>query len=648
MLKTAFMPHRIDSDRLSGNAAFSGGGAKRSCVHFMTRNRGVIGLAFLSLILALFWNAAFAPLAAHCADAPWQHGLSMYQDLKYGPDFTHFAYANPRAPKGGEMRLASIGTFDSLNPFILRGTPPSGLSMLFDTLTVQSLDEPFSEYGLVAESIQVPEDRSWVAFRLRPEARFHDGSPITVDDVIFTLETLQTKGHPFYRAYYANVAGARKTGPRTVRFTFNGPENRELPLIIGQMPILSRQYWQDRDFDKTTLEPPLGSGPYKIGKIDVGRSIVYERVEDYWAADLPVNKGRHNFDRLGYEYYRDANVALEAFKAGQYDFRQENVARLWATGYDGPALRQGWIVKREIPHELPTGMQGFVFNTRRPVFRDPLVRQALAQVFDFEWSNQNLFHGAYTRTKSYFSNSDLASQGLPSPEELALLEPHRESLPREVFTSAYQPPVTDGSGNIRENMRGALHLLQQAGWTISGADRRLRNAGSNEAMEFEILLSDPVFERVCLPYVQNLDRLGITARVRTVDATQYQNRINDFDFDMTVGLFPQSLSPGNEQRDFWSSQAASTPGSRNIAGVRDPVVDELVELVIAAPDRRRLIARARALDRVLLWGHYVVPHWHSRVFRIAYWNKFTLPELTPKYGLALDTWWLVPDENRPF
>lgn len=587
-----------------------------------------------ALLIILFMAAP-----AMSGAAPWRHGLALHGDLKYGPDFTHFEYVNPEAPKGGEMRLAGIGTFDSLNPFILRGTAPTGMGMVFDTLTVQSLDEPFSKYGLVAEAVQTPEDHSWVAFKLRPQARFHDGSPITAEDVLFTFEALKTKGHPFYRAYYANVDRVEILGPHEVRFHFTGPENRELPLIIGQMPVLSRAWWQGREFDRTSMDAPLGSGPYRVGQVDPGRSIFYERVPDYWAADLPVNRGRHNLDRFRYEFFRDANVALEAFKAGQYDFRQENVARLWATGYDGPALRQGRIVMEEIPHEHPTGMQGFVFNTRREIFGDPLVREALGLVFDFEWSNQNLFHGAYTRTKSYFSNSELAAVGLPSPAELDLLAPHKESLPERVFTREYQLPVTDGSGNIREQMRLSLELLDRAGWQVSPRDRKLRHASSGKALEFEILLNDPVFERVCLPYARNLERLGITARVRTVDATQYQNRINEFDFDMTVGLFPQSLSPGNEQRDFWTTGAADTPGSRNIAGVRDPVVDFLVDLVISAPDRSSLITRTQALDRVLLWGHYVVPHWHSRVFRVAFWDKYQRPGVTPKYGLALDAWW---------
>lgn len=570
------------------------------------------------------------------------HGLALHGDLKYGPDFRHFDYVNPDAPKGGTVRLHAIGTFDSLHPFILRGVKAAGIGMTFDTLTVGSGDEAFSVYGLIARTIEVPQDNSWVAFELRPEARFHDGSPITVEDVIFTFEALKTKGHPFYRTYYAAVVKAEQVGPRKVKFSFNVKDNRELPLIVGQMPVLSKAYWATRDFERTTLEPVLGSGPYQVVAVDPGRSITYERVRDYWAANLPVNVGRHNFDRIRYDYYRDATVALEAFKAGQYDFRAENVARDWATGYQSPALQNGWIRKEEIPHQQPTGMQGFVFNTRRPVFQDRRVRQALAYAFDFEWTNRTLFYGAYTRTKSYFSNSELASSGLPSPAELKILEPYRGRIPEEVFTQEYDPPRTNGTGFMRENLRVAFRLLKEAGWEVN--DRGvLVNARTGEPMEFEFLLVSPTFERVVLPYVYNLkNRLGIQARVRTVDSTQYQNRVDNFDFDVIVETFGQSLSPGNEQRDYWKSDRADVPGSRNVAGVRDPVVDELVELVIAAEDRQTLIDRTRALDRVLLWGHYVIPQWHIKSFRVAYWDKFGRPAVQAKYDLAFDAWWVDP------
>jgi len=566
------------------------------------------------------------------------HGLSIHGDLKYGPGFKHFEYANPDAPKGGDVRLAAIGTFDNLNRFILKGVPAAGIDQLFDTLTVASSDEPSSEYGLIAESVEVPVDRSWVTFTLRPEARFHDGSPITADDVIWTFQTLKTKGHPFYRAYYAQVAKAEALGPRKVKFSFGPGENRELPVIAGQLPVLSRAHWSKRDFEKTTLEPPLGSGPYRVESVDAGRSIVYRRVKDYWGAKLPVRAGQNNFDTIRYDYYRDSTVALEAFKAGQYDFRQENSAKNWATAYAIPAFTQGLIKKEEIPNQVPTGMQAFVFNTRRPIFQDRRVRQALGYVFDFEWANKSLFYGAYTRTRSFFSNSELASSGLPGPEELKVLEPFRGRVTPEVFTKEYQPPVTDSSGDIRANLREALGLLKEAGWVVQG--QKLANTRTGEPMQFEILLDDPNFERITLPFVKNLERLGVTARVRTVDTAQYQKRVENFDFDVTVNGWGQSLSPGNEQTDFWTSERAGIAGSRNLAGVRDPVVDKLVELVISAPDRPSLVTRTRALDRVLLWGFYVIPHWHIQNFRVANWDKFDRPRVSPKYALGFETWWV--------
>jgi microcin C transport system substrate-binding protein len=586
--------------------------------------------------------AAVSPELVAAARGTGAHGIAIYGDLKYGPGFKHFAYASPDALKGGHVKLAAIGTFDSLNPFILKGVPAAGITDTFETLTAPSADEPASQYGLIAESVEVPADRTWVAYTVRPEARFHDGTPITADDVIWTFEALKARGHPFYRAYYAKVARAEKTGDRTVKFTFSPGDNRELPFIVGQMPVLSRAYWSKRDFEKTTLEPPLGSGPYKVESVTPGRSITYRRVRDHWSAKLPVNVGRHNFDTIRFDYYRDITVALEAFKAGEYDFRLENVAKNWATAYTGPAVSQGLIRKEEIANELPTGMQAFVFNTRRPVFGDPRVRRALAHVFDFEWTNRNLFYGAYTRTRSYFSNSELASSGLPGPEELKVLEPFRGKLPEEVFTTEYRPPTTDGSGNIRDNLRAALELLKTAGWEVKGG--QLVNGRTGEPMTFEILLADPSFERITLPFVKNLERLGVAARVRTVDTAQYQNRLDGFDFDMTIATWAQSLSPGNEQRDMWTSQAARIKGSQNLAGISSPEIDKLVDLVVAAPDRPSLIARTRALDRALLWGHYVIPQWHIQAFRVAYWNKFERPKTTPRYGLAFDTWWVDPEK----
>jgi len=569
------------------------------------------------------------------------HGVAMHGDLQYPSDFSHFGYADPDAPKGGLLRLATVGTYDSLNPFILKGSAAAGLSLTYDTLMAQSSDEPFSEYGLIAESIELPADRSWVIFNLRPEARFHDGSPITAGDVLFTLEALQTKGHPFYRAYYGGVKGAEKLGPHRVRFNFGDVENRELPLIIGQMPVLSKAWWAKHDFSKTSLTPFLGNGPYRVGKVDAGRSISYQRVPDYWAKDLPVNKGRHNFDTIRYDYYRDATVALQALKGGEYDFREENISKNWATAYDFPALKDGRFKKEEIANENPSGMQGFLFNTRRPMFADPRVREALGYAFDFEWTNKNLFYGAYARTRSYFANSELASSGLPQGDELAILAPYRAQLPAEVFTTEFSVPSTNGSGNNRANLRAAVKLLKEAGWEVKNGKRI--DPATGQPMRFEILLVSPAFERVVLPFVRNLKRLGIDVSVRTVDSSQYQNRIESFDFDMVVITIGQSLSPGNEQRDWWHSAVADNPGSRNLAGIKDPVVDALVEQIIAAPDRETLVATTRALDRVLLWGHYVIPQWHLQSYRVAYWDKFGRPARSPKYGLGVtDTWWVRP------
>ncbi|MBE0616371.1 MAG: ABC transporter substrate-binding protein, partial [Proteobacteria bacterium] len=550
------------------------------------------------------------------------------------------AYVNPDAPKGGDVRLNAIGTFDNLNGLILKGYAAAGALSIYDTLLANSDDEAFSEYGLLAETIEVPDDRSWVAFTLRPEARWHDGKPVTPEDVVFTLGILKAKGHPFYRAYYASVEKAEKVGDRKVRFTFAGGENRELPLIIGQMPVLPQHYWEGREFDRTTLEPPLSSGPYRVETVDPGRSITYARVADYWGQNLPVNRGRYNFGRIRYDYYRDATVALEAFKAGEYDFRQETSSKDWATGYEIPAVKEGLIVKVEIPNERPTGMQGFVYNLRRPLFQDRRVREALAYAFDFEWSNQNLFYGQYTRTESYFSNTELASSGLPGPEELRILEPLRGQIPEEVFTREYHAPTNRDPGQIRKNLRRALELLGQAGWTVKGG--KLVNETTGEPFAFEILLDQPIWERIALPFAKNLERLGIEARVRTVDAAEYQKRVEEFDYDMIVDVFGQSLSPGNEQRDFWGSRAAGEPGSRNTIGIKDPAIDKLIDLVIAAPDRQSLIYRTRALDRVLLWGFYVIPHWHIRAFRVAYWDKFGRPEKTPPYALGFEDWWVDP------
>jgi microcin C transport system substrate-binding protein len=585
------------------------------------------------LLLALL---VAAPVAAD--DVHRGHGIAMHGDLKYGPDFKHFDYVDPKAPKGGEIRRTAVARdFDSFNPFIVRGDSAAGSASIYDTLMTASADEPFSEYGLLAESIETPADRSWVAFTLRKEARWHDGKPVTVEDVLWTFETLRTKGAPFYRSYYGSVTKAEKTAERTVRFTFQSGTNRELPLILGQLAVLPKHFWEGRDFEKPSLEIPLGSGPYRIDSFDAGRRVVYRRVPDYWGKDLPVRLGRDNFDVLTLDYYRDPTVEFEAFKTGNFDLRVESSAKDWATGYDFPAVREGKVRKEEFEHDRPAGMQSFAFNTRRAIFSDARVRRALAYAFDFEWSNKNLFYDQYTRSRSYFDNSELAATGLPGAAELEVLEPLRDQLPAEVFTKEYQPPRTDGSGNIRPSLGEAVKLLREAGWTVDPKTKKLAREGKR--LRFEVLLNNPLFERVVLPFTKNLERLGVDAKVRTVDTAQYTKRLEEFDFDVIIGGWGQSLSPGNEQRDFWGSAAAKENGSMNWIGVSDPAIDSLIESVIAAPDRPALVARVRALDRALQWNHFVIPQWHLDYDRIAYWDKFARPGTIPRQGVQLDTWW---------
>jgi len=570
------------------------------------------------------------------------HGLTLLDKLKYPAGFKHLDYVNPAAPKGGTLRRFTIGTFDSFNPYIIKGNPSAGVSQVYETLMTSPLDEISAEYGLIAKSVEVPADLSYATFTLRPEARFHDGSPVTADDVIWTFETLKNDGAPFYRFYYKNIARAVKLGPHKVKFEFTGPPNRELPQITGQLPVMSKKWWSTRDFTKTSLEPPMGSGPYRIGAFEPGRFVEIDRVKDWWGANLPINVGRNNFDRIRYDYYRDQTVALEAFKSGRYDIRNENASLVWATGYDFPARKDGRVKLEEVRHARPTGMQAFVFNIRREQFQDPVLRQAMAYAFDFEWSNEHLFYGQYARTSSFFSNSELAATELPSKAELALLEPWRGKIPDEVFTTVYTPPSADGSGNIRSNLRIALRLLKQAGYKIE--DNALISPKTGKPVIFEILLVSPAFERIVAPFAQNLKRLGIVANVRTVDQSQYINRIRSFDYDMIVGGAGQSESPGNEQRDYWSSDAADREGSRNTIGIKNPAVDALIDRIVDAPDRKSLVAATRALDRVLLWNHYVIPQWHVRMDRLAYWDRFGIPK-HPKYGADVMSWWIDPAKD---
>ncbi len=599
------------------------------------------------LALALVLTFSGAGFAAH-ADDDWRHGLSLFGDLKYDADFAHFDYVNPDAPKGGTFRQSSIGTFDSLQPFTIRGTPAAGLGLVYDTLMTGALDEPSSEYGLIAEAVHYPDDYSQVTYRLRPEARFHDGEAITPDDVIWSLDALRT-AHPFYNAYYRHIERAEETGEREVTFFFDQAGNRELPQITGQLPVLPKHYWQgtdddgnEREFAASTLQPPLGSGPYRIGRVQPGRTITYERVEDYWAADLPVNVGTHNFDEIRYEYFRDQTVAQEAFRGGTFDFTVENSARRWATAYDFPAVNRGDVVLETFQTLNAEPMQAFVFNTRRDKFADPQVRRAFNYAFDFEWMNANVFYDQYARTSSYFENSELAADGLPEGLELEILEGIRDQVPPEVFTEEYANPVGGDRRRNRDNLRTATRLLNEAGW--EARDGVLTNVETGEPLRVEFLLVSPDMERIVNPYLRTLGQLGIQGNVRTVDVSQYRNRLDNFDFDIVVASFGQSLSPGNEQRDYWGSEAAETPGSRNLIGIQNPAVDHLIERIIFADDRDELVAASRALDRVLLWNHYLVPQFYSPEIRTARWNRYGLPDDMPDYGFSTTIWWWDEDK----
>ncbi|WPC03323.1 extracellular solute-binding protein [Pseudomonas benzenivorans] len=574
---------------------------------------------------------------AGLSQAAPQHALTLYDEApKYPADYQHFDYVNPDAPKGGTLRQSGFGSFDSLNPFINKGVAADDIGLIYDTLTRHSLDEPFTEYGLLAEKMEKAPDNAWVRFYLRPEARFHDGQPVTAEDVKFTFETLIEHGAPLYRAYYADVERVEVESPNTVRFVFKHAGNRELPLILGQLPVLPKHWWAERDFAKGNLDIPLGSGPYRVVEVKAGRSIVYERVEDWWGKDLPVNRGFYNFERMRIDYYRDNTVALEALKAGQFDYWLETSAKNWASAYDTTAVANGQLIKEEIDNHNPTGMQGFVFNIRRPLFQDRRVREALGLLFDFEWANKQLFNGAYSRTRSYFDNSELASRGLPSEAELQILEPLREQIPPEVFTDEFRPPTTDASGIIREQQRRAYQLLQEAGWRVEG-DHMLDATGT--PVRFEFLLAQTEFERVLLPFKRNLADLGMELVIRRVDVSQYITRLRSRDFDLIVSGFGQSNSPGNEQREYWHSSSADNPGSRNLIGLKDPAIDQLVDGLINADSRQSLIDHTRALDRVLLWGHYVIPNWHIKTWRVAYWNHLAHPRVTPLYDIGLNTWW---------
>ncbi len=574
----------------------------------------------------------------------YQHGIAMHGDLKYPKGFEKFDYAFKDAYKGGEIKLSSIGTFDNLNPYILKGVAAWQAAYLFETLMKSSFDEPFSQYGLIAEGIKVPEDRSWVTFKIRKEAKFSDGSLITPEDVIFSFNILISKGHPIYKTYYGQVEKVFKISDQEVKFQFKGEPNPELPLIIGyQLPIFSKKYWEKKEFDKTTLTPPLGSGPYLIDNIKPGRSITLKKNPNYWGKNLNVNIGRFNFETIRTDYYRDETVALEAFKSGAYDFKQENSSKNWATAYKFGAVTEGKVKVEEIKYYRPSGMQGFAFNMRKSLFKNRNVRKALTYTFDFEWSNRNLFYNAYTRTKSFFDNSELASQNLPSDKELAILENYRGKIPDDVFTTIFSPPNTNQENGLRKNLRVARRLLKKEGWIIQ--NDVLTNKQTGEVFQFEILLRSPLFERIVLPMKRNLKKLGIDVAIRTVqDDSQYIRRLEDFDYDMIVINYGSIISPGNEQKNYWGSATADQPGSPNYMGVKNPVLDEIIDKLISAKSREELVTYTKVLDRILLFNYYLIPQFHIGHYRVAYWNKISRPDVSPKYDLGFDFWWFNPEK----
>jgi microcin C transport system substrate-binding protein len=580
------------------------------------------------------------------------HGLSSFGDLKYGPDFRHFDYVNPSAPKGGTLAIQitqtggnqNFDTFNTLNIYVLRGDGAAGMGATFDSLMAGSGDEPNTAYGLVARSVRISADKLTYRFALRPEARFHDGSKLTARDAAFSLMILKEKGHPVYRAVLAQLESAAAEADDVLRVQFTPRRSRDLHLIVAAMPIFSERYWQGKDFEASTLEAPLGSGPYKVGRFETGRFIEFDRVPDYWAKDLPVNVGQNNFEHIRYEYFRDRTVAFEAFKNGTLNFHEEATSRTWATGYDFPAMREGRVKREEIPNDAPAPIQGWYFNTRRDAFKDPRIREAVGLAFDFEWTNANIMFGSYRRTTSFFENSDMKAVGKPSPEEMALLEPFRDRLPAAVFGEPPLPPVSDGSGQDRQLLRRADELLRQAGCKREGGVLKLPNG---QPFTIEFLDSSGFLQPHTQPFQANLKRLGIEGRSRIVDAAQYQQRLNNYDFDMTSRALVGSTTPGDDLRVVYGSEAARTPGGQNLAGIDHPAVDALIERIGNAETRQELTIACRALDRVLRAGHYWIPMWFKASNWLAYWDQFSRPGAKPRFGTgAPGTWWYDADKAR--
>ena len=587
-----------------------------------------------SLIIAMAGNAAHAEPS---------HGLSIFGDLKYKPNFAHFDYVNPDAPKGGRlvtMGTSALDTFDSFNSFILKGDAAQGLGLVYDSLMIRATDEPDSLYGLVAETVDVASDRRTVTFKLRPEAKFADGTPVTAADCAFTFTSLKDKGHPAYQIVLRNVASATAVDARTIRYDFTGDELRDLPSVVAGLPVLPKAFYDKHPFDETWLDPPLGSGPYVVGSFNQGSSVNYKRRADYWARDLAVNRGRYNFDEIRYEYFRERTASVQALRGGQLDLREEFTSKEWATGYDIPPVKQGRMLLRTLPDNNPSGTQGLWINTRKAKFTDPRVRHALDLAFDYEWANKNLFYGSYKRTTSYFENSPLKAEGKPSPAELALLEPFKDKLAAEVLADAYVPPVSDGSGSDRKLLSEAARLLTEAGFRL---DHGKRVTAKGEPFEIEFMITDPSSERYLGGFVQNLQRLGIAVTTRKVDEAQYQRRVKSFDYDIIGARFSMAVTPGLELRGYFGSEAAANDGSNNLAGVKDPVVDALIQKVSGAKSREQLQTAARALDRVLRAGHYWVPNWYKAAHTIALWDKFSWPATQAAYDPGIiDTWWYDP------
>ncbi|MCU9947030.1 extracellular solute-binding protein [Pseudomonas sp. PDM13] len=604
------------------------------------------------LLLLLISLAASGPVAATISES---HGYAQFGALKYPETFSHFDWVNPDAPKGGTLRVMAFGTFDTLNPYTFKGSSPVstpnflqyGVTELNEPLMAgtgaydPSGDEPASSYGLIARSVEYSEDRSWVVFNLRPEARFHDGQPITAYDVAFSYRTLVSSGHPQYRTSLQEVQRVDILNRHRIRFVLKRAGNPLLILRLGEMPVLPQHYWKNRDFKATSFDVPLGSGPYRITQVRPGRGLVFERVKDWWGEKLPVNRGKYNFDRVEVEFYRDSNVAFEAFKAGEFDFYIEHQAKNWANGYRFPAIARGDVIRAEIPHQIPTQTQALFMNTRRATFQDRRVREAMGLMFDFEWTNRALFNNAYARARSYYPNSEFEATGKPEGQEWLLLSPYREQLPAKQFTEPFKVPETDGRGIPRETLRRALGLLADAGWKLSG--QRLLNS-RGEPLRFEILLVNPNLERILQPYSENLASIGIDVTLRTVDRAQYKQRLDHFDYDMILMTLAQTLSPGLEQSLYFHSSQTSVKGSKNYAGIADPVVDAMVEKLLGAQTRDEQVAAGRALDRTLLWQHYSITNWYINYHRLAYRNRFAFVT-TPPYTLGLRAWWLKPTEK---